>query len=120
VYTVLARGDAVVSAQATSNRTAILTGGGLTGAKTVSLGGLATDWSTSSAEDHATAAEIAASDRNRGERQLWNVWLPLAIAAFALACALSAIASVRVDRRQTDERKSINGESYRPGNVPVS
>ncbi|OBJ07331.1 iron uptake transporter permease EfeU [Mycobacterium sp. 1465703.0] len=120
VYTVLARGDAVVSAQATSNRTAILTGGGLTGAKTVSLGGLATDWSTSSAEDHSTAAEIAAGDRNRGERQLWNVWLPLAIAGFALACALSAIASVRVDRRQTDERKSINGESYRPGNVPVS
>jgi high-affinity iron transporter len=99
VYTVLAQGDSVVSAQATSNRTAILTGGGLTGAKTVSLGGLPTDWSTSGAEDHSTAAEIVASDRNRGERQLWSVWLPLVIAGFALACALSAIASVRVDRR---------------------
>lgn len=119
-YTVLARGDSVVSAQATSNRTAILTGGGLKGAKTVSLGGLATDWSTSSAEDHSTAAEIAASDRDRGERQLWNVWLPLVIAGFALACALSAIASVRVHRRQTDERKFIDGESHRPGTVPVS
>ncbi|WP_242662861.1 iron uptake transporter permease EfeU [Mycobacterium mantenii] len=106
VYTVLAQGDSVVSAQATSNRTAILTGGGLTGAKTVSLGGLTTDWSTSRAEDHSTAAELVSSDRDRGERQLWNVWLPLVIAGFALACALSAIAAVRADRRQ-DERKSI-------------
>lgn len=119
-YTVLAQGDSVISAHATSNRTAILTGGGLTGAKTVSLGGLATDWSTSGAEDHLTAAEIVASDRNRGERQLWNVWLPLVIAGFALACALSAIASVRADRSQSDERKSIHGGSHRPDNVPVS
>lgn len=120
VYTVLAQGDFVVSAHATSNRTATLTGGGLIGAKTVSLGGLATDWSTSAAEDHSTAAEIAASGRNRGERQLWNVWLPLVIAGFALACALSAIASVRVDRGQTDERKSIDGESHRRSSLPVS
>lgn len=120
VYTVFARGDSVISAHTTSNRTAILTGGGLTGAKTVSLGGLATDWSTSATEDHATLAEIVASDRDRGERQLWNVWLPLVLAGFALACALSAIASVRVDRRQEDGRKSIDGESHRLGNVPVS
>jgi high-affinity iron transporter len=120
LYTVFARGDCVVSAHATSNRTALLTGGGLTGAKTVSLGGLDTDWSTSAAEDHSTVAELVASERNRGERQLWNVWLPLVLAGFALACALSAIASLRVDRRQEDERKSINGESHRLGNVPVS
>lgn len=120
VYTVHARGDWVVSAQATSNRTAILTGGGLTGAKTVSLGGLATDWATSAAEDHATTAKIVAGDRERGERLLWNVWLPLVIAAFASACALSALASVRLDRRQADERKSINGESRRLDHVPVS
>jgi high-affinity iron transporter len=120
VYTVLAQGDSVVSAQATSNRTAILTGGGLTGAKTVSLGGLPTDWSTSGTEDHSTAVEIVASDRHRGERALWSLWLPLVIAGFALACALSAIASVRGGRRQEDERKSINGDSPCPGNVPVS
>jgi high-affinity iron transporter len=116
---VLAQGDSVVSAQAASNRTAILTGGGLTGAKTVSLGGLPTDWTTSSAEDHSTVAEIVASDRNRGERQLWNVWLPLVMAAFALACTLSAVASVRVDRRQEDERKTSDSESHRPGKVAV-
>src|SRR6185437_15614892 len=119
VYTVFTRGDSVVSAHATSNRTALLTGGGLAGAKTVSLGGLATDWSTSAAEDHSTLAEIVASERHRGERQLWNVWLPLILAGFALACALAAVASLRLDRRQEDERKSIDGESHRLGNVPV-
>ncbi len=120
VYNVLAQGDCVVSAQATSNRTAILTGGGLIGAKTVSLGGLPTDWSTASADDHSTAASLIATDRNRAERQLWNIWAPLAIAGLALACALSAIASLRSDRRPQDERKSIDGESHRPGSVPVS
>ncbi|SPM36456.1 iron permease FTR1 family protein [Mycobacterium rhizamassiliense] len=119
-YTVLAQGDRVVSARATSNRTAMLTGGGLTGAKTVSLGGLPTDWSTSSADDRSAAAQIIADQRNRSDRHLWNVWLPLVIAGFALACAFSAIASVRNGRRQKDERNSVDGESHRPGNVPVS
>jgi high-affinity iron transporter len=95
VYTVLAQGDYVVSAQATSNRTAILTGGGLTGAKTVSLGGLVTDWSTSSAEDRQVAAQLAARHRDHAERQLWNVWLPLVLGGFALMCGLGAIASMR-------------------------
>jgi high-affinity iron transporter len=108
VYTVFARGDSVISAQATSNRTAILTGGGLTGAKTVSLGGLATDWSTSRAEDHSTAAEIVASDRNRGERQLWNVWLPLVLGGFALLCGLGAITSTR--RRHAGQSRKENDQ----------
>jgi high-affinity iron transporter len=95
VYTVLAQGDLVVSAQAVSNRTAILTGGGLTAAKTVSIGGLPTDWSTAGAEDQRVAAQIAASHRNRAEVQLWRVWLPLALGGFALACAIGAIASLR-------------------------
>jgi high-affinity iron transporter len=117
VYTVLAQGDSVVSAQATSNRTAVLIGGGLTGPKTVSVGGLPTDWSTASVEDQATAAQI--SDNAR-KRQLWRVWLPLVLGAFATACALGAIASARGDRAETgQERKSIDGESHRPGTVPV-
>jgi high-affinity iron transporter len=117
VYTVLAQGDSVVSAQATSNRTAVLIGGGLTGPKTVSVGGLPTDWSTASVEDQATAAQI--SDNAR-KRQLWRVWLPLVLGAFATACALGAIASGRGDRAETEqERKSIDGESHRPGTVPV-
>jgi high-affinity iron transporter len=120
VYTVLAQGDSVVSAQATTNRIAVLTGDGLTGPKTVSVGGLPTDWSTASAEDQSTAAQISANARERDERQLWKVWLPLVLGAFALACALGAIASVRGDRTRTEqERKTIDGESHRPGKVPV-
>jgi high-affinity iron transporter len=119
VYTVLAQGDLVVSAQAASNRTAVLTGGGLTAAKTVSVGGLPTDWSTASAEDRAAAAQIAASDRNRAEGQLWKVWLPLVLAGFALACGLGAIVAVRGDTRAEHERKTIESESHRPGKVPV-
>jgi high-affinity iron transporter len=119
VYTVLAQGDLVVNAQAASNRTAVLTGGGLTAAKTVSVGGLPTDWSTASAEDRAAAAQIAASDRNRVEGQLWKVWLPLVLAGFALACGLGAIIAVRGDARAEHERKTIESESHRPGKVPV-
>jgi high-affinity iron transporter len=120
IYTVLAQGDSVVSAQATSNRTAVLTGGGLTGPKTVSIGALPTDWSTASAEDQAMAAHISANARERDERQLWKVWLPLVLGAFATACGLGAAASGRGDRAGTEqERRSIDGESHRSGTVPV-
>jgi high-affinity iron transporter len=120
VYTVLAQGNSVVSAQAVTNRTAVLTGGGLTAPKTVSIGGLPTDWSTTSAEDQSTAAQIAATDRERAEHQLWKVWLPLVLAAFALACALGVLASVRGGRTEAEqERKSVHGETHRSGQVPV-
>jgi high-affinity iron transporter len=119
VYTVLAHGDSVVSAQATSNRTAILTGGGLTGAKTVSLGGLPTDWSTASADDQSTAAQIAVGAQKHAESQLWRVWLPLVLACFALACALCTIISMRGNTRADQERKTIDSESHRPGKVAV-
>ena len=120
-YSVFARDDSVVSAQAVSNRTAVLTGGGLAGSKIVSVGGAPTDWSTAGAEDQSTAAQIAAGDRSRAERQLWKVWLPLVLAGFALACALGVIASVRGGRmRAEQERKSIDSESHRPGTVSIS
>ncbi|OBA64033.1 high-affinity Fe2+/Pb2+ permease [Mycobacterium sp. 1100029.7] len=119
-YTVLAHGDSVISAQATSNRTAILTGGGLSGAKTVSLGGLPTDWSTSAAEDQSAAAQVAASAAKHAERQLWRLWLPLVLACFALACVISAVITMRGDARAEQERKSSDSESHRPGKVAVS
>ena len=120
LYTVLAQGDSVVSAQAISNRTAVLTGGGLTGSKTVSVGALPTDWSTASVEDQATAAHLSENARERDERQLWKVWLPLVLGAFAMACALGAVASGHGDRAGTEqERRSIDGESHHPGTVPV-
>ncbi|ORA77300.1 FTR1 family protein [Mycobacterium malmoense] len=118
VYTVLAQGDSVVSAQAASNRTAVLTGGGLTGPKTVSVGGLPTDWSTAGLEDDATAARINANARERVERQLWKAWLPLVLGAFAVACAGASVRGGRT--RAEQERKTIESESHRPGKVPVS
>jgi high-affinity iron transporter len=118
-YTVRAQGDSVVNAQAASNRTAVLTGGGLSGPKTVSLGGLPTDWSTATVEDQSTAAQITANARERAERQLWKVWLPLVLAAFAVACA---VASVRGGRAGTEqERKNATyGEAHQPGKASVS
>lgn len=102
VYTVRAQDNCVVSAQAASNRTAVLSGGGLTTPKTVSLGGLPTDWSTT--DDQAVAAQLSANAQQRAERQLWKAGLPLVLAAFALACLTTAL-------RQSQERRSaINAE----------
>jgi high-affinity iron transporter len=113
-YTVLARGDSLVSGQAVTSRTAVLTGGGLVAPKTVSVGGLPTDWSTAGAEDQSTAAQITTHDRDRAERRLWRVWVPLVAVGFALACALGARSGVE------QERKAVDGESHRPGQVSVS
>jgi high-affinity iron transporter len=119
-YTVLAQGDVVVSAESVTNRTAVLTGGGLTAAKTVSVGGMPTDWSTATADDRSTAAQIATGARDRAEGQLWKVWVPLVLAGFALACALGAMASLRGDRTRAEQgRKAIGSEPYRPGKVSV-
>lgn len=95
VYTVLARGNCVVSALESSNRTAVLTGGGLAAAKTVSIGGLPTDWSTADDEDRRVAAQVAASRHDAAERRLWAAWLPLALGGVALICVLGAVASTR-------------------------
>jgi high-affinity iron transporter len=120
VYTVLAQGDSVLNAQAASNRTAVLTGGGLSEPKNVSVGGLPTDWSTDSVQDRSRAAQLTAEAPERADRQLWKIWLPLVLGAFAVVCAAGAPASMRGGRAATQqERKSIDGESHRPGTVPV-
>lgn len=90
VYTVRVQGNSLLSAQAASNRTAVLSGGGLNAPKIVSVGGLPTDWSTAGAEDQSTAAQVTANARQHAERQLWRLWLPLVLSAFALACVLGA------------------------------
>ena len=113
VYTVRAQGNSIVSAQAVSNRTAVLSGGGLGTPKTVSVGGLSTDWSTAAADDQSVAARIAAGTQARAERQLWKVWVPLVLAAFALACVIVAVRGGRADAQQ--ERRSVAyGESRQP------
>jgi high-affinity iron transporter len=118
-YTVRAQGDSVVNAQAASNRTAVLTGGGLTGPKTVSLGGLPTDWSTATVEDQSNAAQITANVRERTERQLWKVWLPLVLAAFAVACAAAAVRGGRAGTEQ-ERKKATYGEAHHPDKASVS
>ncbi len=113
VYTVLAHGDSVVSAQAVTNRTAVLSGGGLTAPKTVSVGGLPTDWSTADADDRAAAAQVTARDQERSERQLWRLWVPLilgVLGAFAVACALGVLGG---RGRAEQERTAVDGESQR-------
>ncbi len=117
VYTVLAQGDSVVSAQAVTNRTAVLTGGGLNAPKTVSVGGLPTDWSTASAEDQSVSAQITAHDRDRAERQLWRVWVPLALVALGAAALAFAFGG---RTRSEQGRTAIHGEAHRPGQVPIS
>ena len=103
VYTVLAQGDSVVSAQAVSNRTAVLTGGGLTGPKTVSVGGLPTDWSTASAEDQSTAAQITAQRSGaRGATAVESLG-SVGIGRFCAGVRAGVIASARRDRSRTGE-----------------
>lgn len=111
VYTVRAQGDCVVSAQAASNRTAILSGGGLGAPKTVSLGGLPTDWAT--AGDQSVAAQLHADAQRRAERELWRVWLPLVLGALALVCVIAAVRQGRA--RSTQERSSAaDAEARQP------
>ncbi|ORX02687.1 high-affinity Fe2+/Pb2+ permease [Mycobacterium szulgai] len=90
VYTVRAQGNSLLSAQAVSNRTAVLSGGGLTAPKTVSVGGLPSDWTTAGVDDQSTAAQITADAQQRAERRLWKLWLPLVLSAFALTCVVVA------------------------------
>lgn len=95
VYSVLAAGDCVVSARASTNRTATLTGGGLAAARTVSIGGLPTDWSTTADDDRRTAAQLAADRYDAAQLTLWAVWLPLLLGGLALLCGVRAVASTR-------------------------
>jgi high-affinity iron transporter len=111
VYTVLTHGDDVVAAQGVSTRVAMLTGGGLTGQKTVSVGGLLTDWATDPGEDHAVTATVARSAQDRIDRTLWTTWLP-AVLATAAACVV--LAAVRMHRRtsknEREPRHHAHGE----------
>jgi high-affinity iron transporter len=113
VYTVLAHGDDVVAAEAASTRVATLDGGGLTGPKTVSVGGLATDWTTATGDDQAIADGIAQSALDRTERTLWTVWLPTVLAISAIFVVLAAVRTSR--RSSKNEREQLkhghHGES---------
>jgi high-affinity iron transporter len=117
VYTVRAQGNCVVKAQASSTRTAVLSGGGLTAPKTVSLGASPADWSTVGADDQSVASQLNLGAQQRAERQLWRVWLPLILGVFALACALVVLRLIRATSspRSAPERRSVaNAEVHQP------
>ena len=104
-----------MSAQAVTNRTAVLTGGGLNASKTVSVGGLPTE-ATASAEDQSIAAEITARDRDRAERELWRVWIPLVLVVLARSAACAFGGRPRAEQEGT----ATHGEAHRQGQVSIS
>ncbi|KAA0100092.1 high-affinity Fe2+/Pb2+ permease [Mycolicibacterium sp. P1-18] len=117
VYTVVTRGDDVVSAERASSRVATLSGGGLAGPKTVSVGGLAEDWATSPGDDQAIAAAMTQSTRDHAERTLWTIWLPTVLAVAALLVGIVAARSART----TDEREPRqHGESPTRDQISVA
>lgn len=119
VYTVLAHGQDVVTAERASTRIATLRGGGLSGSKTVSLGGLATDWTTAPTDDQAVTARITQTTIDRTDRALWTVWLPT---VFAVAAILVVLAAVRTNRTisTTERERPRHGESPSRDEISVS
>lgn len=112
VWTVLASGDALVGAEASSTRVATLTGGGLADAKTISLGGLDSDWAVSAEETAAAADTVAAAASDAAERMLWRAWVPVVL---LLAAAGTAGYLVRDARR----RSTAPDNTPVPGNTPA-
>ena len=115
VYTVLVHGDDVVAAEGASTRVATLSGGGLAGAKVVSVGGLGGDWATATSNDEAVAARITQSVNDRRERTLWTVWLPIVLAAAAVVVAFVA---VRVGHKTSTDVKTEGEQQQHHGEVP--
>ena len=118
-YNVLSHGDTLVHADAASSRVATLRGGGLTLAKTVSVGGPGHDWATSGGDDQAVAARIARASQSRSDQMLWKAWLP---AVLAIAAACIAISDWRTTRTSAgNERKQQHdGEAPQRDQIAVS
>ena len=106
-YNVVTLGDSLISAQAGSNRVATLSGGGIAASKTVSLGTLGNDWATVPSDDTAVATALTDIARDRAERTLWRIWLPILLGA---AAATSAVIAMRAGRASptNEERQHIN------------
>ena len=119
VYTVLVHGEGVVAAEGVSSRVAVLSGGGLTAPKTVSVGGLGSDWATTTSDDQAIAAQIAQSAQNRTERTLWTLWLPLALAIAAAFVLLAAARSNRRTSTKEREQRQHAPNAGKPGESPT-
>jgi high-affinity iron transporter len=109
-YNVATQGDSLISARSESNRVAVLSGGGISTPKTVSLGSLGDDWTTVPADDTAVSATLAQTAQDHAERALWRVWLPILLAA---AAAATAAVAVRTGRKSptSEERQHHNDEN---------
>lgn len=119
-YSVASSGDSLIRGRAQSNRVAVLQGGGLSSAKTVSLGGLSTDWSTPATADDAAAAAVSRLTTSSAESALWRVWLPILFAAGAAATAVLAL-RVRRESPTTEERHHDNNDhSAHPEQIHAS
>ncbi|MDT5075623.1 MAG: high-affinity iron transporter [Mycobacterium sp.] len=110
-YNVVTHGNSMISAQSDGNRVAVLSGGGISGSKTVSLGTLGNDWETTPVDDNAVAATIARSGQDHAERALWRSWLPILLAA---AAAVTAVIAVRTGRSSptSEERQHNNHDGH--------
>jgi high-affinity iron transporter len=110
-YEAVSHGDSLLNARAAVNRTAVLSGGGLTGSRTVSLGAMGTDWAT--ADDDAVTATLSDAESARAESALWRVWLP---ALLIVAAACTAWCAVRIHRRTspTPEERTTHDADVTP------
>ncbi len=120
VYTVFTHSGAIVGAEAASSRVATLRGGGLSTPKTVSVGGLGTDWATAAPDDQAIAAQIAQSARDRAERTLWTTWLPSLLAIAAVVAAFAAVRAGRKSSTKTERAQQDHGEARAPRRDQIS
>jgi high-affinity iron transporter len=109
-YNVVTHGNSLISAQSDGNRVAVLSGGGISGSKTVSLGTLGDDWATTPAADNAVAATIARSGQDHAETALWRSWLPILLAA---AAAVTAVIAMRTGHNSptSEERQHNNHDN---------
>jgi high-affinity iron transporter len=123
-YDVVTHGNSLISAQSDSNRVAVLSGGGISTAKTVSLGSIGDDWTTAPADDNAVVATIARSDQDRAERALWRSWLPILLAAAAAIAAVIAVrtgrSSLTSEERQHDNHDNGHDETARTDEINVA
>lgn len=110
-YSVSTYGDSLVSAAQQSNRVATLRGGGLSTPKTVSVGGLGTDWSTSAADDAAVVASISRLADHQAEQSLWRTWLALLLAGGA---AVTAALALRRPKSSASTERLYRSDDHNP------
>jgi high-affinity iron transporter len=119
-YNVLTHSDSLISAQSESNRVATLSGGGISGAKTVSLGSLGDDWATAGPADAAAATAIAQAANDHAERALWRVWLPILLAAAAAATAACAVRAGRSSLKGQERQHNREETTHPAGEIGVA